>query len=96
MIMRVGTLKELLRVFPDNMEIYIQTCEGDLLSPLELNNIWSSEAFIDEKYKTLESAKLCLTAFIKGREKYNYQNDQRGYRVMRPDELPEPPTEEAP
>jgi hypothetical protein len=79
--MRVGSLMELLEMFPKETEVLVQTCEGDLLSPLEKKNIWLTEAWIDERYKNLERPKLVITAFIKGLERLEYKNDRSGVLV---------------
>ena len=48
------------------MRFSFKPAEGDLLSPLEQKNVWLTDAWIDERHKTLEKPKLVLTAFIKG------------------------------
>jgi hypothetical protein len=93
--MRVNRFIEYLKTLPENMEIYVQTCEGDLLSPLEMNNLWVTESFVAERYGNLEQSKLCITAFIKGRDAYKYENDRRGFEVKYIDEI-EKKSEEQP
>ena len=79
--MRIARLIELLEMFPKETEIFVQTCEGDLLSPLEHKNVWLTDTWIDKRYKTLEKPKLVLTAFIKGRDRVEYKNDCSGVLV---------------
>ncbi len=80
--MRIDQLIELLQVFPNDLRVYVQTSEGDLLSPLGKNHIWMSDAYVDQKYKSLEPAKLCITAFVKGGRKYDTKNDKSGVLVV--------------
>lgn len=79
--MRVDNLIELLKMFPSDMRVYIQTCEGDLLSPIGKRNVWVADAWIDKRTGGLESAKLCLTAFIKGDRVYEEKNKHSGVIV---------------
>ena len=79
--MRISALIELLQMFPENMEVLLQTCEGDLLSPVQKRNVWMTEAWIDERYKNLEAPKLVFTAFVKGQERYECKNDRSGVLV---------------
>ncbi|WP_020469649.1 hypothetical protein [Zavarzinella formosa] len=83
--MKITTLIELLGMFPGSTEVYVQTCEGDLLSPLERKNLWLTEAWIDERSKTLEAPKLVITAFINGRERIEHKNQHSGVLVKHVD-----------
>ncbi|WP_020474491.1 hypothetical protein [Zavarzinella formosa] len=83
--MKIATLIELLGIFPDSTEVYVQTCEGDLLSPLERKSLWLTEAWIDEWSKTLETPKLVITAFIKGRARIEHKNQNSGVLVKHVD-----------
>lgn len=87
--MRADQLIELLKMFPGSTEVYVQTCEGDLLSPLEKRNLWLTEAFIDERHKNLEGAKLVVTAFVKGDKVYQEKNQQSGVLVKYEPSLPQ-------
>lgn len=62
--MRIKELIRTLSLFPENMEVMVQTCQGDLMQPLSLYNMWASEAFIDEKFKSLEPARLVITSLV--------------------------------
>lgn len=37
--MRIHQLRKLLAIFPDDMEVFLQTREDDLASPLEHNHM---------------------------------------------------------
>lgn len=65
--MRVHYLKQLLSMYPDDMEIFIQTIPADLCSPLDFQHITQSKAYTDERYG-LQHAKLILTAYHPDRE----------------------------
>lgn len=90
--MRIDSLIELLEMFPKDTQVLLQTCEGDLLSPISKRNVWLTQAFIDERYKNLEPAKLVFTAFVKGQERYECKNDHRGVLVKYIDKAAEPET----
>ncbi len=79
--MRKERLIELLAMFPEGTEIFVQTCEGDLLAPLEQRNLWLTEAWIDEPRKSLEKPKLVITAYIEGRERCEVKNQKSGVLV---------------
>lgn len=75
---------EYLKTLPENTEIVLQTCEGDLCTPLNMNHM--SVSFISNE-NTFHSSMLILTAFIKGRDSYDYENDRRGFFVIDKSEL---------
>jgi hypothetical protein len=80
--MNVGQLKELLEIMPDDMPVYVQTCEADWMAPLDNRNMWVSQAFIDERFKTLEKSKLIITAHVKGQNRHETKNDRSGVLVV--------------
>lgn len=84
--MNVAFLKKYLNTLPDNMQVMVQTCEGDYCATMELANLWQTEAFIDERYKHLERSKLVITAFVKGENNYETKNDGRGVMAIYPSE----------
>lgn len=61
--MNIAQLKSLLGMFPDDLEVWVQTTPDDLLSPLERHNMWLVKASLDERTKDLEQGKLCITAY---------------------------------
>jgi hypothetical protein len=84
--MKVSELKRILNMFPDGMEILVQTCQGDLMQPLTKDLMWMTEAFIDERYKNLEASKLVITSYLTSdenivRQKKEYINPRSGVLV---------------
>lgn len=61
--MRIDNLIEHLKMFPDDMEVYLQTVPDDLCSPVQRKSFSVIKARHDEKYG-LQHAKLVLTAHI--------------------------------
>lgn len=91
--MRVDEFIKLLQMFPDKTEVLVQTCQGDLMQPLTKWNMWVTEAFIDEKYKTLEPARLVVTSYITSDTKKTpvrteYRNPHSGV-LVKYEKLPE-------
>lgn len=60
--MRVDYLKQLLNMYPDDMEVFIQTVPADLCSPITPKHISLIKASHDARYG-LEHAKLLFTAY---------------------------------
>ena len=79
--MRIHHLRKLLAIFPDDMEVFLQTCEGDFATPLDYNHMSTWDAHNDEKYG-MQTSKLILTAFIKGEKRYSYENQRGGFTVV--------------
>ena len=79
--MRIDNLIELLKMFPSDMYVYVQTCEGDLLSPLGNRNIWLADSWIDKRTGGIEPAKLCITSFVKGDRVYEEKNKHSGVLI---------------
>lgn len=61
--MRVDTFIEHLKMYPEDMEVFLQTSPDDLCSPVQRKNFSVMKARHCEKYG-LQDAKLVLTAFI--------------------------------
>ena len=79
--MKIAKLKELLDIFPDDMEVFIQTCEGDLLSPLNINQLWMIDAQLNE-FKNLQQPFLVITSFVEGKERLDYKNKHSGIKYI--------------
>ena len=62
--MKIRQLKQLFAMFPDDMEIMVQTVPEDFLQPLEQKHIRITEASYEEKYKELHPSRFCITAFV--------------------------------
>ncbi len=84
--MRVRQLKQYLNALPDEMVVMVQTCEGNLCAPLEFENIWQTQAFIDERDKALQPVRVVITSFIKGKERTSYKNEYSGVIAVYPEE----------
>ncbi len=61
--MKIDMLIEHLKMYPEDMEVFLQTSPDDLCAPVQRKNFSIIKARYDEKYK-LQDAKLVLTAFI--------------------------------
>lgn len=84
--MKVIALIQLLKMFPENMDVLVQTCQGDLMQPLTKDLMWMTEAHIDERYKTLEPSRLVITSYLTSdvnvvSQKKEYSNPRSGVLV---------------
>lgn len=84
--MKVYELKQILKMFPDSMDVLVQTCQGDLMQPLTKDLMWMTEAHIDERYKSLEPSRLVITSYLTSdenvvRQKKEYSNPRSGVLV---------------
>lgn len=59
----IASLIDHLKMFPQDMEVYIQTTPNDLASPVERKHISLNAASHSERYG-LEQSKVFLTAFF--------------------------------
>lgn len=62
--MRIKDLIDHLAMFPEDMEVYISTTPSDLCQPVTRKAFKLLPAWIDERSKMLEQAKLVLIAFF--------------------------------
>lgn len=62
--MKIRELKRIFSMFPDDMEIMVQTVSDDLLQSLEHKHIRVTESSYDKKYKELNPSRFCITAFV--------------------------------
>lgn len=60
--MNVKDLKEVLNIFHDEMEVFVQTVPDDFASPLEMKNVSLLPMQQDEKSGRTEPPKLLFTA----------------------------------
>lgn len=62
--MRIDYLKEILGMYPDDMDVFIQTVPDDLCQPVTVKQISLMKACIDDRRGgCLEPAKLLFTAY---------------------------------
>lgn len=61
--MKIKQFIEHLKMYPEDMEVYLQTTPNDLCSPVKRASFSQTTAHVDERYG-LQPAILVLTAFI--------------------------------
>ncbi len=62
--MRVSNLKEILSMYPDDLELYVRTTPSDWAQPLQMKNISLMEMAKDERTGIQERPKVVITSFI--------------------------------
>lgn len=76
--MKVRNLIEYMETLPDDMEVYLQTCEDDLCTPITFNHLSTTMGRMDERYGWQKP--ICVfTAFIKGQKSTVYRNKRSGF-----------------